>query len=128
MAKKSSTSPTQRTLKKLRDDGYIVQVVERWNQYARVRVDLFGGIDLIAIRDGQILGIQATSNDNAAARVTKLLAEPKMEAWLRAGGALEVWGWRKLKAGTKRLTWQASVRRLLLLGGEIVVVEIKGDA
>lgn len=117
---KSSTSPTQRTLKALRDRGYTVQVVERWNQYAKVRVDLFGGIDLIAIKEDRILGVQATSNDNAAARVAKLIAEPRMAEWLRAGGLLEVWGWRKIMAGTKRLTWQPSIRQLLLVGGEVV--------
>jgi len=117
---KSSTSPTQRTLKALRDRGYTVQVVERWNQYAKVRVDLFGGIDLIAIKEDRILGVQATSNDNAAARVAKLIAEPRMAEWLRAGGLLEVWGWRKIKAGTKRLTWQPSIRQLLLVGGEVI--------
>jgi len=35
-------SPTQRTLKKLRDEVYLAQVVEKWNAFAKIRQDLFG--------------------------------------------------------------------------------------
>jgi hypothetical protein len=43
------TSPTQRSLAECRKRGLTVQVVERWNSHARVRVDLFGVIDLVAL-------------------------------------------------------------------------------
>jgi hypothetical protein len=36
-------SPTQRSLAHLRRLGYQARVVERWNPFARVRQDLFGG-------------------------------------------------------------------------------------
>ena len=44
-------SPTQRTLKRLRDSGDypLVTIVERWNAFAKIRQDLFGIIDLLAI-------------------------------------------------------------------------------
>ena len=44
-----ASSPTQRSLKLLRDEGYTAQVVERWNPHARVRQDLFGVIDTAAM-------------------------------------------------------------------------------
>ena len=38
-----ATSPTQLTLKKLQKENYpLSQVVEKWNSWGRVRVDLFG--------------------------------------------------------------------------------------
>ena len=60
----AKTSPTQRTLKRLRESGEfpLVQIVERWNAFARGRQDLFGIIDLLAIdTKGNTVGIQVTT-------------------------------------------------------------------
>ena len=57
-------SPTARTLKKLKDSGDypLVAIVERWNNWAKIRQDLFGIIDLLAIDSkGNTVGIQVTS-------------------------------------------------------------------
>jgi hypothetical protein len=43
------SSPTQRSLAECRKRGYTAQVVEKWNSHAKVRVDLFGVIDIVAI-------------------------------------------------------------------------------
>lgn len=96
--KSSSQTPTRRTLKLCRDHGWTCQVVERWNPFAKVRQDLFGFIDLVAMTGTQIVGIQATSGANVAARITKIRENPKSEEWLRSGGRLFVHGWRKLKS------------------------------
>ena len=68
-------SPTQRTLKKLRDSGDypLVAIVERWNAFAKLRQDLFGIIDLLAVDSkGNTVGIQVTSYSNISARVKKM--------------------------------------------------------
>tara|TARA_R110000851_G_scaffold93777_3_gene204164 strand:- start:1102 stop:1413 length:312 start_codon:yes stop_codon:yes gene_type:complete len=68
-------SPTQRTLKKLRDSGDypLVAIVERWNAFAKIRQDLFGIIDLLAIDiKGNTVGIQVTSYSNVSARLKKM--------------------------------------------------------
>lgn len=90
-------SPTQRALKELREQGYRAHVVEKWNAFAKRRIDLFDCIDVIGIRPGEIIGIQATggSGGNRAAREAKCIE--KGQDWLKAGGKLEVWAWRKLK-------------------------------
>lgn len=92
-------SPTQLTLRDLKKNDYLAQVVERWNPFAHVRVDLFGIIDIVAVHPERpgVLGIQATSYDNISARVKKLEASPNTEIWLSAGNKLQVWGWRKVK-------------------------------
>jgi hypothetical protein len=99
-------SPTQRTLARLKRDGWTAQVVERWNAYAKVRVDLFGVIDIVCCREGSaILGIQCTSGSNAGARLNKALMEPRLQTWLASGGRFEIWSWRKIVGKGKRKTW-----------------------
>lgn len=90
MAKASTTT---RTTKALQDAGWTVDKVEWWNHFARKRKDLFGGIDLLAIRPSATLGVQATSRSNVSARVKKIVAEPRLKTWVEAGNMLEVWGW-----------------------------------
>lgn len=97
--------PTQRTIKELKALGAEVQIVERWNPFAKRRVDLFGFIDILALLGPNILAIQTTSGTNHANRREKILAEPRAVAWLRAGGLLEVWSWAKQGGRGKRKVW-----------------------
>lgn len=110
-------SPTQRTLRALRDRGLHVGIVERFNRYAGphgVRQDLFGFIDLVAIDVDSILAIQSCGQ-SFAAHDRKIREEcgEKAAAWLAAGGALELWGWRKVKRkrGGKVMVWSPRVKR-----------------
>ena len=54
-------------MKRLRDAGWRAQVVEKWIPHTRQRLDLFGCIDIIAIKGDITLGVQTTSASNAAA-------------------------------------------------------------
>lgn len=91
----AKVSPTQRSLAECRKRGWVCQVVEHWNAYAKIRVDLFGVIDILACTPEGILGIQATSDANVSARVAKAEAEPRLQAWFQSGGRFAVWGWGK---------------------------------
>lgn len=101
--KKSSSSPTQRSLKYLRDQGYLVDVVERWIRVPNhpgggKRRDLFGFIDLLAIRENEVLAIQATSDSGVSARVKKIKSEDladNLAAVRQAGIKIHVHGWKK---------------------------------
>lgn len=89
-------TPTQRSLKHLRELGYQAQVVEQWNAYAKVRIDLWGCIDILAIRPGEpVLGVQCTSPSNLSQRVAK--CRELGQTWLSTGSRLEAWAFRKLK-------------------------------
>lgn len=91
------SSPTQRTLKHLRDAGYpLVQVVERWNPHARIRQHLFGIIDVVAVGE-DIVGVQATSASNVSKRVTKITESPALPILRKAGIRVLVHGWRKIR-------------------------------
>lgn len=87
-------SPTERTLAALRKLGFTAQVVERWNPHAKVRQDLFGCIDIVAVNEHGILGVQACVAASLAARCTKSEAEPRLLTWLQGGGRFEVWAWK----------------------------------
>lgn len=95
----ANSSPTQRTLARLRADGWLAEVVERWIPGANVRKDLWGFVDVVAIKSGVTLGVQSTSGSNVAARVTKIADSPNLAAVRAAGWRLEVDGWRKNSAG-----------------------------
>jgi hypothetical protein len=92
-------TPTERTLKDLRRLGYTATVVERWNPHARIRQDLFGFIDILALHDGDTLAVQACSGGDVSKRVAKITNHENLAAVRRAGWRIEVWGWRKLKSG-----------------------------
>jgi hypothetical protein len=113
-------SPTARALAQLRKDGWLPAVVEKFNPGARVRQDLFGFIDIVAIHPSLqgVLGIQVTTNAHMSDRFTKMLAEPvrnRVWAWLWASNAVEIWGYAKTGPRGKRKTWTLT-RRPVTLG------------
>jgi hypothetical protein len=102
-------SPTARSLKKLRKEGWTASVVEKWIPQVKRRRDCFG-FDVLAARpamrypatvdggwaqSGGVLGVQATSAANHSSRKAKLLKNAEAANWVAAGGRLEVWSWRK---------------------------------
>ncbi len=90
-----AASPTELSLRALRRDGWVAEVVERFNPHARVRNDLFGVIDILAIRGDETLGVQATSDSNVSARVRKIAESEHIAAIREAGWSVFVWGWKK---------------------------------
>lgn len=90
-----ATSPTQLSLKKMRADGFVCQVVEHWNPFARVRQDLFGFIDILCIRDGLVVGVQCTTQSNVKARIKKIRAHKNYAMVRQSGIKIEAHGWKK---------------------------------
>jgi hypothetical protein len=115
--KPKKISYTQLTLRKLRDEGCVVDKVEKFNAYAGPfgrREDLFGFIDIIALRPGRIVGIQSTGPSGHADHKRKICACPYARDWIEAGGLIELWSWRKLaaKPGGKALRWQPRIETI----------------
>jgi len=116
--KRSSVSPTMRTLEFLRARGYMTGIVERYISAPHLpgggkRIDLFGTTDIIAIKRNQLWAIQSCGlafSDHHQ----KLYVEKNLEvcAWLDAGGRFALIGWRKLlaKRGGKRKIWVPRIR------------------
>ena len=90
-----ATSPTQLSLKKLREEGYTVQVVEYWNSFARIRIDLFGFIDILALKGKEVLAVQTTTASNMSARIKKIADHENVGAVRDAGWTIHVHGWHQ---------------------------------
>jgi hypothetical protein len=88
-------SPTARTLKYLRAEGWLAAAVEKWLPRINRKSDLFGVADVLAVhpRDGLFLLVQATSAGHVADRLQRCRSRAELALWLRAGGRFEVWGW-----------------------------------
>jgi len=98
----AKTSPTQRTLKRMRDSGdyKLVQVVEHWNPLGGVRQDLFGIGDILGISiTGETHLLQVTSYGNMNARIKKLEDHDSTPHLRDADWVLIVEGWKKEKNG-----------------------------
>lgn len=146
---------TEKTLKALREQGCEVDICERFLAYAGkaipvkgnphlrrktgVRKDLFGIIDLIALRpiyqalkvsnvkgmhkinnieytinpplmaSHELVGIQCFGRDFAEHK-RKVLTNKFAPLWLASGNAIELWGWRQLKDGNNKV-WKPRVYR-----------------
>jgi hypothetical protein len=98
----------ERTLKELRNRGYLAEKVEQRlpipGKY--VTRDFLGFIDIIAVSKTQIVGVQATSGSNHANHREKILAESRYLVWKEAGAAVLLMSWAKKGPRGKRKTWQ----------------------
>ena len=91
-------TPTQRSLAALRELGYLVEVVEKWNSFTRTRKDLWGWADLLAIRRGEVLAVQVTST-GVSSRIKKITDSETIGRVREAGIRIEVHGHRKNSKG-----------------------------
>ena len=99
------TNSTKKTLEKLRKDGYVCAIVEHWNSHAGVRQDLYGFIDILAIKEGEILGVQTTSKKCFSDHVQKIIKHKNFIAVKKSGIRIILHGWEKEAVG-KRLLWK----------------------
>lgn len=91
-------TPTQRSMKVLRELGYLVEVVEKWNSFTRTRKDLWGWADLLAIKRGEVLAVQVTST-GVSSRIKKIMDSETIGRVREAGIRIEVHGHRKNSKG-----------------------------
>lgn len=90
-------SPSIRTMRFLKAEGWECANVERYDMRTRRRHDLFGMFDILAVSPIGTRAVQVTSASNVSARVKKLQANPILEICKEAGWIVEVHGWRKDK-------------------------------
>ena len=113
-------TPTQRALAWLRSHGYTCGTVERYVPATRRRHDLYGGIDLIAIRPGSPpLGVQVCGSTGVSDHRAKLAAEPRMHLWLRTGAGLVIAAPYPYTVGRRR-RWRIRVWAAALDGEQLV--------
>ncbi len=114
-------SPTQRTIRALREQGGKCAVVEHFNIHVGdhgVRQDLFGIIDILVLDPSGIIGIQCCGADFRK-HIEKLTIERAQDSidWLSTPGTkLQIWGWRKVKLnrGGKAIRWSPRIQEIKL--------------
>lgn len=94
----AAKSPTQRSLEYLREMGYHCEIVEKWNPWRKVRQDLWGWCDILAIRRDEVLAVQVTSA-GVAARIKKIQESDTVAKVREAGIRIEVHGHTKNSKG-----------------------------
>lgn len=115
------TSPTQRSLLKLREAGFHAEVVERWNSIIKRRMDLWGFADILAIDKNETRLVQATTMEHVPERIRKIRDCPLFYEWIKAPHrTVFVYGWAKRGPRGRRKLWQCRVVRLF----EIIDEEI----
>lgn len=123
-------TPTARSMKYLRDHGYIACRVEQRLHMPKspfpITKDAFGFGDLLVAKvgspsyvdvdvshgppaiyrePGQIALVQVTSGSNHNARKEKIAAEPLAAKWKEAGGIIILHSWAKKGPRGKRKKW-----------------------
>lgn len=96
-------TPSQRTIKHLKDQGYMVANVEHFNYFTKRKHDLWGCIDILAIGNGETLAVQVTSKSNMSARIRKIEDSDALPEMLRSGWRVIVHGWWKGTNGRYQL-------------------------
>ncbi len=122
-------SPTQRTLRLLRQQGYFADIVEKFNPWVGpeiervdrhgnrykspcgIRKDLFGFLDIIVILPKGVAGIQSCGQ-NFAEHNRMILETSLAYKWVKAENRLELYGWRKIKKqrGGKLMIWDPRIK------------------
>lgn len=91
-------TPSQRSIKLLREQGYQVANVESYNAFTKRKHDLFGCIDILAIGNNETLAVQVTSKSNMKARINKIAEADAFPEMIRSKWRVIVHGWAKNKS------------------------------
>ena len=90
-------SPTQLSLRWLREHGYLAEVVEHYSSFDRKRHDLWGFVDILAIRRDEVLAVQTTTASHVSDRIKKIADAPTVGAVREAGIRIHVHGWHQAR-------------------------------
>lgn len=91
-------SPTQRSLKLMRERGLHAEVVEKWIPGANIRRDLWGFCDVLCLGDDGLVAVQCTSLSNISSRIHKITESPLLSRVRKCGIRILVHGWGKKKS------------------------------
>ena len=115
-------SPTQRTIRELKNQGRTCGIVERFisnsNLGHGIRSDLFHLFDIVALDTARgIIGVQTCGADFSGhyRKITEEYGANAIE-WIRCGGVIEIWSWRKVsyKRGGKLKVWKPRIAEIKL--------------
>ena len=83
----------QRSLKLLREQGWVATITEHFNMFAKIRIDLFNFVDILCLQKGKMLAVQTTTAAHLEERKKKILANPNYPLLKSTGCEIELHGW-----------------------------------
>jgi hypothetical protein len=120
-------TPTERTVAKLRNEGWIVETVEKWKRFPdrnkhqcpacrhtpmiQIRKDLWGFADLLALHvSGAHYLLQVTDNTDHAKRMAKITHHEDVAPWaakcLQRGMKIAVVSWAQQGPRGEKKVWK----------------------
>lgn len=114
----------ERTKAELKRRGWpLMAVVERWNPHCKIRQDLFGFIDLLAVNKNEILAVQVTTSAHVADHLAKIRQNQAHLIWLASPTRrLVIHGWGKYGAKGKRKLWECREVEITLTTAQVEIV------
>jgi hypothetical protein len=98
-SKTLANSQNSRTVALLESRGYKCDICESYNAFTKRKKDLFHIFDILAIGNGETIGIQITSKSNMSSRIKKISESEYLPELLRSKWRLIVIGWYKQPNG-----------------------------
>lgn len=99
---------TKMSLERLRAEGWTAEVVEQTKRNPVTgltwKADLFGIIDILAVRDDETLGVQTTTQEKLPAHCRKIAKAEATPVLLAAGWRIVCHGWHQPNG--PRTRWQ----------------------
>jgi hypothetical protein len=92
-------STNQRTIALFKERGYLCDTVESYNAFTKRKKDLFSIFDILAIGNGETIGIQITSKSNMSSRIRKISESEFLPELVRSNWKILVLGWYKKENG-----------------------------
>ena len=92
-------SQNPRTVALLESRGYKCDVVESYNAFTKRKKDLFHIFDILAIGNGETIGIQITSKSNMSSRIKKISESEYLPELIKSNWRILVIGWYKQPNG-----------------------------
>lgn len=120
------SKPMQRTLEKLRAEGWVCHIVEKFNRFSMRRVDAFGFGDILAMRPGEIALVQTTDGTSFSKHRKKITDLLTYRQWYEAGGTVILHGWYKRKR-RDRVWYQCREQRTPLRNADDIAIDIVAE-
>jgi len=116
----SQTKSIQRSLKLIKEYGWLYWITEKWNHYTKRREDLYNFCDILCLEGKRTIAIQACGSDYQA-HVIKIMENEYVIPWLEAGNELQVWSFRQYlkKRGGKAKEWRVNKTDVFSVKGEL---------
>jgi hypothetical protein len=94
-----ANSQNSRTVALLASRGYKCDIVESYNSFTRRKKDLFHIFDILAVGNGETIGVQITSKSNMSSRIKKISESEYLPELIKSKWRVIVLGWYKKPNG-----------------------------